>query len=1149
MSVQFIIGSSGSGKSTYLYHQVIEASIKAPQEKFFFIVPEQFTMSTQRAFVTMHPDHTIMNIDVLSFHRLAYRIFTELGLDYLSVLDDTGKNLILHRIASEHPEAFPVLGKKLKRPGYIDEMKSLISELTQYHISPEELLSMGDTPGMPPVFSSKTKEIAYMYEAFMDFIRGSHITSEQILETLAGVIEESELLKDATFVFDGFTGFTPLQNDVVERLMKISKKIMISVILDPSDTPYYSFEDHELFSMSKKFMSKMSCLAQNVSCDLDEPVIISLNEHSRFTKDSVFGYLENHIFRHGESVFDGDVSTKLRVYRLENPRSELEFCAGEIRRLSKEEGYRYSDMAIVCSDISTYKNYIPEIFPKYDIPVFTDASLELSYQPAVEFILSFLEIMDKNYSYESVIHCLRTGVFDFSAEEIDLFDSYLYRSGIRGLKRYCHIFTVRPKDFSEDEMLCINSIRDTFYSLLKDGTEVFQKNSTVAEKSQALREIFLQLSLKEKMEKKSEEFTLLEEEVRAQEYGHINEMILSLLEKLDFILGEEEVSAKEYSDLLRSGFSAAKIGIIPPLMDGVVFGDLERTRLEHIKVLFLVGAVDGLIPKVSNGAGILSQNERTLLKEADYELAPTERERSFMQKFYLYQVLTKASDRLFITYCRLDSDGAGLRKSYIVSELQGMFPKLLIHSLDKGKSSIKDFYIYEQCRDTFLFLCHELKKRGTLDGSQMHTFATLISYLQKERPQELEELLKGVFFQYKEDGISKAVSKALNGSDLYVSVSKLERYAQCAYQYFLQYGLRLRERREHAFESYDIGNIYHEALERFSRIVSEREGSWSKVSDEKISEYVKQAVSETYGAMEKTEVYDTAREVYILHRLEETLKRTVWAIMRQVKKGAYEPKRFEVSLGEISNLSTISYELNDDVRLHLDGKIDRVDTCEQDDCVFVKIIDYKSGNKDLDYLSLYYGLQIQLVFYMGAAIEGIQHEYPDKKVLPGAMLYYHIDNPFVEAGGDMEATERALLMSLRPKGRINDSNASVAAIDTEIFHPDVSESEVVNLKKKKNGDFSATTQLLSEEDFGVLSEFVRHKAIETGENIASGKIKVAPYKNGQHSGCDYCPYHGICGFETGLDGYEYKTFDPSLDSKNVLERIREDVTKREDRHA
>ena len=1149
MSVQFIIGSSGSGKSTYLYHQVIEASIKAPQEKFFFIVPEQFTMSTQRAFVTMHPDHTIMNIDVLSFHRLAYRVFTELGLDHLSVLDDTGKNLILHRIASEHPQAFPVLGKKLKRPGYIDEMKSLISELTQYHISPEELLSMGETPGMPPVFSAKTKEIAYMYEAFMDFIKGSRITSEQILETLAGVIEESELLKDATFVFDGFTGFTPLQNDVVERLMKISKKLMISVILEPSDTPYYSFQEHELFAMSKKFMSKISLLARNVSCDLDEPVILSLNEHSRFTKDSVFGYLENHIFRHGENVFDGDVSAKLKVYRLENPRNELEFCAGEIRRLAKEEGYRYSDMAIVCSDISSYKNYIPEIFPGYDIPIFTDASLELSYQPAVEFILSFLEIMDKDYSYESVIHCLRTGVFDFSIDEIDLFDSYLYRSGVRGLKRYSHIFTIRPKDFSEEEMLSINSLRERIYTLLRDATEVFQKESTVVEKSHALRQLFSQLSLKEKMEEKSEEFTQKEEEVRAQEYGRIYDMILELLDKLDFILGEEAVSAKEYSDLLRSGFSAAKIGIIPPLMDGVVFGDLERTRLENIKVLFLVGAVDGLIPKVSNGAGILSQNERALLKEADYELAPTERERSFMQRFYLYQVLTKASQKLVITYCRLDSDGAGLRKSYIISELQKMFPDLTIQNMDSKKFSIKDFYVYEQCRDTFISLCHELKKRGALDGNQMHTFATLFSYLQKERPEELESVLRGVFFKYEEDGISRAVSKALNGSDLYVSVSKLERYAQCAYQYFLQYGLRLRERREHAFESYDIGNIYHEALERFSRIVTEQEGSWSNVPDEKVSKYIRQAVSETYGAMEKTEVYDTAREVYVLHRLEETLKRTVWAIMRQVKKGSYEPKRFEVSLGEISNLSTLSYELRDDVRLHLDGKIDRVDTCEQDDCIFVKIIDYKSGNKDLDYLSLYYGLQIQLVFYMGAAIEGIQNEYPDKKVLPGAMLYYHIDNPFVEAGGDEVSTEKALLMSLRPKGRINDSKESVLAIDSEIYDSDVVESEVVNLKKKKNGDFSATTQLLSEEDFDLLSDFVRHKAIETGEDISSGKIKVSPYKNGQYSGCDYCPYHGICGFETGLEGYGYKTFDSSLDNKNVLERIREEMTTREENHA
>ena len=1142
MSVQFVIGNSGSGKSTYLYEHVIEASMAHPEKRFFFIVPEQFTMSTQRTFVTMHPDHTIMNIDVLSFHRLAYRIFTELGLDHLSVLDDTGKNLIMHRIAALHPEEFPILGKKLKRPGYIDEMKSLISEFTQYHISPEDLLKMGETSGMPPIFQGKTKEISFMYESFLEFIKDSHITSEQILETLSQVIGDSSIMKDSVVVFDGFTGFTPLQNDVVEELMKITDQILISVILDPKDEPYYTYEEHELFAMSKKFMAKVLQLAKNSGCDVLEPVLVSLDASSRFTPDSVFGYLEQHLFRQGDEKWEKDSTSNLLVYRLENPRNELEYCANKIRSLAKNHGYRYSDIAIVCSDISSYKNYITEIFPKYDIPVFTDASMELSYQPAIEFVLSFLEVMDKDYSYESVMHFLRTGLLPFSMEEIDLFDSYLYRSGTRGKKRYSGIFTVRPKEFSDEEMLSINSIREKLYALLKEATEIFTKDTSVEEKSKELRNLFLLVSMEEQMEQKADAYLEMGEDVKSQEYRRIYTVILELLEKFDHILGQEKVSAREYSDMLRAGFSGTKMGVIPPLMDGVVFGDLERTRLENIKVLFLVGAVDGLIPKVSTGSGILSQNERSLLKDADYELAPTQRERSFMQRFYLYQILTKASDLLIVTYARLDSEGVGVRKSYIVSELQELFPDLTIKSFDESLLQHGGLVTLDECKKVFISLCHELQKRGSLEGEALEMFSTLLAFFDREHKEELEDILQGVFYRFHQDGISKAVAHAMNGKDLYVSVSKLEKYAQCAYQYFLRYGLRLQERREHAFESYDIGNIYHEALNRFSMIVSQQEGSWAKVSDEHVNAYIEQAIEETYGAMEKTEIYDLAREVYVLHRMRETLKRTVWAIMRQVRQGSYEPKKFEVSLGEISNLASLTYELNNDARLHLDGTIDRLDTYENDEKVYVKIIDYKSGNKTLDIAELYYGLQIQLVFYMGAAVEGLQQSYGDKKVVPGAMLYYHLDNPFVEQVGSDEEVERALLRALRPKGGINASDEAINAIDRDIVTGD--DSDVAVLKRNKDGSWSKNSEVLTEEEFEVMTSFVRQKALQTGEDISNGKIDVLPYKKGDKSGCDYCPYKGICGFDSSLEGYDYQKMDGKLKPEDAFVWMKEKLNRK-----
>lgn len=1145
MSVSFLVGNSGSGKSTYLYHKIIEASLEHPEKRYFYIVPEQFTMSTQRALVSAHPDHTIMNIDVLSFHRLAYRIFTELGYDNLSVLDDTGKNLILHRIAVKNADQFPLLGKKLKRPGYIDQMKSLISELTQYHISPEEFSGMGDLSGMPPAFSMKTKEVSFMYESFLDFIKDSHITSEQILELLAQVIEESLVAKDGIFVFDGFTGFTPLQNDVVEKLMRISEKMIFSITMDPEDKPYFSYEDYELFAMSKKYMSTLRMLAQKTSTEVEEPMVLSLSETSRFSKDSAIGFLEENIFRDERRGYEKDASDEISIYRLDTPRDELEFCANQIRNLALEKGYRYGEIAIVCGDVSIYKNYIPEIFSKYEIPVFTDVSLELSYQPAVEFLLSFLEVMDKNFNYESIMHLMRTSLLGYSMEEMDLFDSYLYRSGIVGRKKYEHIFTVRPKEFSEEELLQIDEIRRDFMEKLGDGANVFTSDSTILEKSKAIRLLFERFSIAEKMEEKSAYYMELKDEVRSQEYGQIIGIIEDLLLKIDDVLGEEVVSAKEYSDLLRAGFSAAKIGVIPPLSDGVVLGDLERTRLENIKVLFLIGAVDSLIPKTSSGAGILTQNERMLLKDAEYELAPTERERSFMQKYYLYQVLTKASEKIFVTYHRLDASLAAARKSYLISVIEELFPGVFAVDANKTMGDLDWISTYPQCKNRFIELCHEFITRGSLEEEETKTFYGLLTYMKAEHEKDLNTILSGVFFKFENDPISRASARALNGGDVSVSVSKLEQYANCAYAYFLQYGLRLQERREHAFETYDIGNMYHEALNRFSLLMKENHTSWKDVSEEKVSVYLRQAIKDTFDTYEKTEVYEKAREVYILHRMEETLKRTVWAIMRQVRQGNYEPKHFEVKLRDISDASALTYELSDDVHLHLDGKIDRIDTYEKDDSVYVKIIDYKSGNKDLDFLQMYYGLQIQLVYYMGACINGFSSEYPDKSIRPGAMFYYHLDNPFVAAGSDPEV-EMSILKELKPKGCINEEDDSIEGIDDAFYKGDVDESLVCNMKKNKDGSLHKKSQTIPQKDFDYLMEFVQKKVLETGEEIAKGNIPVSPYKKGDASGCSYCPYHGVCGFDIGLDGFEYKKMDPTLTSQSAFERIKKEMAGEEE---
>ncbi|MCR4797375.1 MAG: helicase-exonuclease AddAB subunit AddB, partial [Lachnospiraceae bacterium] len=540
MAVQFITGSSGSGKTFVLYQKIIEESMQHPEGRYYVIVPEQFTMSTQKRLVMLHPRHAIMNIDILSFNRLAYRVFEELGYNTKSVLDDTGKNLVLRRIASLQEDHLSILKNKMKRPGYVDQVKSFISELEQYHILPEDLNAMGETAGMPPLFSKKAKEISLLYKSFLDYIRSDYITAEQVLSLLMDVIDKSEKVKDSVMVFDGFTGFTPLQNEVIQRLMPMTKKMVFTVTIDEKEPLLGAYAESDLFAMSKKMTAKLTDMAHMTHTEILEPLRLSMGEHSRFSNAKALGFMEAHLFRNDKAEFLEPDREEIAVYRLNDPREELAFCANRIRALCAKEGYRYGDMAIVCGDLNTYKNYFEEVFLQYDIPVFTDASLELSYQPAIEFIFSFLDVLSRNFSYESMLHFLRTGLTGLTTEQVDLFDSYLYRSGIRGFEKYAHIFTVRPSEFEEEELSQINEIRSMLYEAFAPVTGIFKKDSTVFEKSEGLLRIMEHFSVEEKCTHAAEEYIENKEQVKAQEYGQIYTMIADLLDKMGSILGEEQ---------------------------------------------------------------------------------------------------------------------------------------------------------------------------------------------------------------------------------------------------------------------------------------------------------------------------------------------------------------------------------------------------------------------------------------------------------------------------------------------------------------------------------------------------------------------------------------------------------------------------------
>lgn len=1138
MSLQFVTGSSGSGKSTYLYQQLIEESVADPGRFFLVIVPEQFTMSTQRQLVELHPRHGLMNVEILSFERLAYRVFDELGVNTASVLEETGKNLVVRRVASMMKDELPVLGHNMRKPGFISQVKSLISELSQYHISPEEFEEMIATPGMSQSFYQKGADLLRLYQGFLDFIDEKYITSEQLLEKLTEVVEDSLFVKDSIIVLDGFTGFTPVQNQLLLRLFPMAAEVRCAITIDPRESLLNPPAEEELFAMSKKMATSLIKMAEMTGVEILDPVVLEMDATSRYPRESALRHLEANLFRADQEA--GVDASGIHLIQAADPKEELSFVAATIQKLLGDAGanYRYQDFAVVCAKMEDYSPYIDDIFRAYEIPMFKDEKATVQLQPAVEFVRSAIGLVTGRFSYDAVMHFLRCGLIGLSEEEVDLLDNYLYSSGIRGKNKWQHPFAVCPRGFDAEALVVVNGMRTYLLEKLDGFLPTFSKKDVdVRTLSTALYELLVAFDVEEQLAAQAGAYRESGDEKKAREYEEIYGILLGILDKMVALVGEETMDAAGFLELFESGMETARIGMIPPDADCVVFGDMERTRLQDISVLFLLGANEGAIPKAVSGGSMLSQSERLLLKEANYELAPTDREKSFMQRFYLYLALTKPKQELYVTYAKISNSGESLQKSYLISLLQELFPGLSVEVANR------DGRIWQEAESYAWNYCIQLMRRHAakevLTAEEEETLGALLALFYSRREGEVLDILDAIFYRHEKEAISAGVMKTLNHGSIQGSVSRLETYASCGYRYFLQYLLALQERRERVFESVDMGSLYHDALEKYETAVAEAGEDWQTITPERSEALLAESIQKAYAEMEKVESFDSARENYIRTHMEQTLRRTVWALTKQVRQGKFVPRDFEVSLHSLGDEAGLQFPLENDMNLQLNGFIDRVDEFTVDDKLYIKIIDYKSSERDIVPGDLYYGLQMQLIFYLNAVMEA-KGKDANTTVAPAAVLYYHINDPMIAGPMAMsqEPLEEEILKALKVKGIVNSNDVVLEALDKDLMESN--KSNVIPVEYKKGGEFTAASKVASEADFMVLTDYVKKKVVDMGTAIAGGDIAATPICKPKTTGCKYCPYHSICGFDVRMDGYEYRKL-PDLKPEEAYEKMREEL--------
>lgn len=1143
MALQFIFGGAGAGKSYYLYNKIIQQSIENPKKQYLILVPEQFTMQTQKELVIMHPRKGICNIDVLSFERLAFRVLTEMGESQRTLLEETGKSMVLRRVAQEKKKELKILGAKMDKQGYVSQMKSMVSELRQYEISTEDLEDVLEDLSSSPELYYKLQDIKTLYQGFFDYLEGSFITQEEVLDAMGRVAPQSKKLKDSVLVLDGYTGFTPIQLQLLETLLEICEEVYVTVTIAAGEDPYKMGSPHELFYLSKQTVASLLRIAKDKKISWKEYWIPEgKGEYQgRFKDNPPMAFLEKNVFRYRRKKYPKQQDA-VQIYEAQNPASEMEMTAGEIRRLVRTKGYRYRDFAVITGDMQVYAPAAARAFARYEIPCFIDEKHSVFLNPFVEYLRAAVDMIVENFSYESVFRMLRCGLNDISTEEADRLENYVIAMGIRGFSRWQQEWVRSYRGENSEECVQIDKIRA---SLVEKWEPFYKKMKTPDASVRTYTEALYQYITANKIQEKLKEFTKnFEAEGNlslVKEYSQIYEIVMNLLDKLVEILGDKKVRIREFKEILEAGLSEAKVGIIPPTSDQVLVGDMERTRLKDIKIVFFVGVNEGKIPKEQQAGKLLSDLNREelkgSLKDRGLSLAPTAKENLYTQKFYLYLNLTKPSERIYLSYSRLSSSGEAMSPSFLVAQIQKLFPDA-VREWDVPLFAESKYGALDR-------LSEEMRKQDRTSP----VFEELMSWFtsQKEYRELVNKLIDAAYYVNPQESISKGVAEALYGTELSNSASRLEQFAKCACSHFLSYGLMLRERVRYEFSMADMGTLLHNSLDLFARKVREQGKSWVDLEDEERDTLAEDCVTEVVEKSGETILLSSARNAYTINRVKRMVKRSVWALQKQLKQGEFYPALTEWAFGEKDNIDSLNFDLESGQKLHLKGRIDRIDVCQdKENHLYVKVIDYKSGTTQLDLIKLYYGLQIQLVLYLNAALELEKKRFPDKFVQPAGVFYYNTKDPILnkEDVKNPENPQEEILKKLKMDGICSAEPEILQKLDKNLAAGKNVESFAVPVKYTAKGTFSSNSKVANQEEFSIMMDYVQDKAKKIGREILKGNTSVNPFERQKENACEYCPYKEVCGFDEKLQGYGYRRLE-NYKSDELWPLMKEEMERRE----
>lgn len=1112
MALQFILGAAGTGKTKYLYDTVTGLSSKNKETTYYFIVPEQFTLQTQKELVACSQNSGILNVDVLSLARLAHKVFEEVGKQQRKILKDIGKSMVVKRALAECRGELKLFAANAGQTGFVEETKSLLSELFQYGVDEEALEGLIKEHEDDALLVKKLRDILLIYRKFKELLGENYMTAEGLYDALAECIDASSVLKNCEIVLEGFTGFTPSQYQLLKKLLAGAGKVYLSLTMT-GEAVRATGRDSELFSMSRKTMGKVISLAGEVQCEVLPHIEVGTKDY-RHEKGSALHHIQQNLFRYPVKTSEASAEKEVCVFAAGDAKEECRYAVAKIQELLQTEGYRYRDIAVIVSDMEQYGSRMAEALQTAGIPCFLDYKKNMSENTFAEYLKALLHIAETGLSPEAVLSYVKNGLSGWRKEEVWDLENYLLAVGIKGYQ-FEKEWTVTYRTRTEVSSEALNAMRERILLELKPLLEGFRgKEATVTDLTKTLFFFLKEREVEWRLKEKEEDFKETGDWLRVREYAQVYRVVLDLFDQLVELLGQEVLSAREYRELVETGLREAKVGLIPAGSEQIVIGDMERSRLKDVKALFFLGVNEGKVPKASASKGILSEKDRELLGNGELELSPDPVTKINQGQFYLYMNLTKPSERLYLTYSCLNEEGKTIRTSYLIGKILALFPGLTVQT--HYETAAKQLVQGDAGKQAFLS-----GLRAFAQDAAEESFSELYRwYATRLSEERLQVLLDAAISGPEKEQLSVALAKELYGELITGSVTRMEQFARCAFAHFLKYGLCLEERQEYALASPDIGNLYHDGLKRFGAYLLQEGKLWQELTEEERDELAERCAKEAVEAYTSDVFSSSARNRYLTKQMLRVLKKTLQVMTVQLEGSDFSPAALEQAFSHT------------DRNLRLYGIIDRVDVSKDEEREYIKIVDYKSGNKEFSMEELYYGLSMQLAVYMAAVLR----DRPETAV-PAGMFYYRLADPIVKKS---EHPEQAVLEELRVKGLVNKTPEIIRRLDHEFCTEAGGLSEAVKsfripAETDKNGQLKASSKVADKEQFLAVTDFVYEKLKEETEQILAGTVEIAPFKLKKKTGCDYCPYASVCGFDKKRGG-KYRTLAP-LSDEEVFEKL------------